>query len=68
MIYEWVHIQVCPGNPQYPRGGTWIYDRAGWCPGEAVDWFDLDLTPLFSLGVPVTFNYGVYDDDSYNDA
>jgi Peptide-N-glycosidase F, C terminal/Secretion system C-terminal sorting domain len=23
----------CGLNPIYPQGGTWIYDRAGWCPG-----------------------------------
>lgn len=24
----------CGGNPLYPQGGTWIYDRAYWCPGD----------------------------------
>ncbi len=24
----------CGGNPLYPQGGTWVYDRAYWCPGE----------------------------------
>ncbi len=23
----------CGKNPIYPQGGTWLYDRAGWCPG-----------------------------------
>ena len=23
----------CGYNPIYPQGGTWIYDRANWCPG-----------------------------------
>lgn len=23
----------CGDNPLYPQGGTWIYDRAYWCPG-----------------------------------
>ena len=23
----------CGDNPIYPQGGTWIFDRAGWCPG-----------------------------------
>ena len=27
----------CAGNPVYPQGGTWVYDRAGWCPGQASD-------------------------------
>ncbi|AOW10277.1 hypothetical protein EM308_12605 [Flavobacterium gilvum] len=24
----------CGGNPLYPQGGTWVTDRAYWCPGE----------------------------------
>lgn len=24
----------CGDNPLYPQGGTWIYDRAYWCPGD----------------------------------
>lgn len=25
----------CGLNPIYPQGGTWLYDRANWCPGSA---------------------------------
>lgn len=24
----------CGDNPLYPQGGTWIYNRAYWCPGD----------------------------------
>jgi hypothetical protein len=24
----------CGSNPLYPQGGTWLYDRAYWCPGD----------------------------------
>jgi hypothetical protein len=24
----------CGDNPLYPQGGTWIFDRAYWCPGD----------------------------------
>ena len=27
----------CDVNPVYPQGGTWVYDRANWCPGAEVD-------------------------------
>lgn len=30
----------CGMNPIYPQTGTWIYDRANWCPGEAVAPYD----------------------------
>ncbi|MBX2923174.1 MAG: hypothetical protein KF746_13325 [Chitinophagaceae bacterium] len=26
--------KACGDNPLYPQGGTWIYDRAYWCPGD----------------------------------
>ncbi len=26
----------CGENPVFPQGGTWIYDRANWCPGDQV--------------------------------
>jgi hypothetical protein len=34
----------CGNNPLYPQGGTWIYDRAAWCPGDLQQpWiYDLD--------------------------
>lgn len=37
----------CGINPLYPQAGTWIFDRANWCPGEIVqpDIYDLTTTP-----------------------
>jgi len=26
----------CGSNNYYPQNGTWVYDRAGWCPGDKV--------------------------------
>ena len=26
----------CGSNNLYPQSGTWVYNRAGWCPGEQV--------------------------------
>lgn len=36
----------CGDNPLYPQGGTWIYDRAYWCPGDlqTPDIIDMPLT------------------------
>ena len=35
----------CGTNALYPQAGTWIYDRANWCPGSLVsaESFELDL-------------------------
>lgn len=37
----------CGDNPLYPQAGTWIYDRANWCPGylEQPDIYDLKVVP-----------------------
>lgn len=37
----------CGDNPLYPQGGTWIYDRANWCPGDLqqADVIDLFTKP-----------------------
>jgi hypothetical protein len=36
----------CGDNPLYPQGGTWIFDRGYWCPGDLQipDVIDLSLT------------------------
>lgn len=49
----------CGENPVYPQGGTWVYDRAGWCPGAAVDQFDYEVSNIISAGQPATFDYSL---------
>jgi len=36
----------CGENPLYPQGGTWIFDRAYWCPGDlqVPDVIDIPMT------------------------
>jgi len=36
----------CGSNPLYPQGGTWIFDRGYWCPGDlqVPDVVDIPLT------------------------
>lgn len=38
----------CGNNPLYPQAGTWIYDRANWCPGTLMqpDIYDLKVKGL----------------------
>ncbi len=33
----------CGFNSLYPQAGTWLYDRAGWCPGASVHPADFDM-------------------------
>ena len=37
----------CGDNPLYPQAGTWIYDRANWCPGNLMqpDVLNLKVKP-----------------------
>lgn len=35
----------CGDNPLYPQGGTWIFDRALWCPGDLQVADQIDVHP-----------------------
>jgi len=48
--FEWRVWKTCGDNPVYPQGGTWIYDRAGWCPGMATDLYEWDVTRFVKDG------------------
>jgi hypothetical protein len=49
----------CDRNPLYPQGGTWVYDRANWCPGAEVWTYDFELTPFVTTGSPATLDHDV---------
>lgn len=63
----------CGDNPLYPQAGTWIFDRAGWCPGSMVtfDYYDFEIVPESTYKVDIemqaylnaknpTANYYIY--------
>lgn len=49
----------CDLNPLYPQGGTWVYDRANWCPGAEVWTYDMELTPYVTPGDTAVLNHDV---------
>ena len=57
--FSWQVWKECADNPLYPQGGTWIYDRAGWCPGMATDIVESDITSMVTPGETVNIDYGV---------
>lgn len=57
--FEWSVWKECSTNPIVDQGGTWIYDRAGWCPGTFADTYNHDLTPFVSSGSTVEIDYGM---------
>lgn len=40
----------CGDNPIYPQDGTWPIARAGWCPGDVVQYWDWDITSYLGSG------------------
>lgn len=56
IVSTWQIIQECAENPLFPQGGTWIYDRAGWCPGMDVTEQDIEITDYVS-GVSTLLDY-----------
>jgi hypothetical protein len=60
-IHSWEILQECATNPMYPQSGTWIYDRAGWCPGMMATTNHFELTPYIRNN-SITFDYDItYD-------
>ncbi len=49
----------CAENPVFPQGGTWIYDRAGWCPGMATDVAEYNVTDLAKGKNSITVDYTI---------
>ena len=49
----------CGFNPIYPQGGTWIFDRAGWCPGAPTEAFHFDISNLVNSGQEINVDYGL---------
>jgi hypothetical protein len=46
----------CGDNPIYPQGGTWIYNRAGWCPGSKADIHEFEW-PTFNAGTSNSIDF-----------
>ncbi|MGB1032425.1 MAG: T9SS type A sorting domain-containing protein, partial [Flavobacteriales bacterium] len=62
--WNWEIMQECADNPLYPQGGTWVYDRAGWCPGAPTTTRDFELTPLVQNQDEFVLEYDI-DYDPY---
>jgi hypothetical protein len=60
MRFQWSNWTTeCAENPVIDQGGTWIYDRAGWCPGAFTDTYDHELTPFVTPGNTISLDYGM---------
>jgi len=66
--FEYKVWNECSTIPIYPQGGTWIYDRAGWCPGDPTTLFQFDITEYVSPGQVHTIDYGLTNISGLNQA
>ena len=68
--FRWTVWRDCGMNPVHPQGGTWQFDRAGWCPGAFTDTYDHELTPFVAPGDEVALDYAIedYDPDIHEDS
>lgn len=48
----------CGLNSVWPQAGTWLFDRANWCPGDKVNIYTHNLTPHLS-GSSATINLDI---------
>ena len=44
----------------YPQGGTWVYDRANWCPGDKATTRDHELTSFIQTGQENLLDFNIY--------
>ncbi|MBI9064702.1 MAG: hypothetical protein JEZ14_22140, partial [Marinilabiliaceae bacterium] len=59
VAFRWTVWKDCGMNPIYPQGGTWQFDRAGWCPGTPLDVYDFELTEKVFPGDSIEIDYGI---------
>ncbi len=64
--FNWKLWDECAFNPVFPQGGTWLIDRAGWCPGKDVRTYDYELTPYVTPGTSSEIDYNCQYDQYGN--
>lgn len=51
----------CADNTCSPQSGTYLYSRAGWCPGQDVQPWEWDMIGLFTPGEQLNLGYVLAD-------
>lgn len=57
--FQWDVWNDCGMIPIYPQGGTWPFDRAGWCPGTKVDMETTYITDFIEFDQDVLIDYTI---------
>ncbi|MDP4935449.1 MAG: peptide-N-glycosidase F-related protein [Salibacteraceae bacterium] len=63
VVQEDVWRDDCGSNVLEAQTGTWVYDRAGWCPGDVAVPYETDITSFIDAGQSNTFDV---DWENYN--
>lgn len=50
----------CGENFLYPQGGTWIYDRANWCPGDKATTREHELSSVIIPGQDNQISFDIF--------
>lgn len=58
-VNSWYVWKDCGMATIYPQGGTWPFDRAGWCPGSKVDIEETDITEWYENNTEVEIDYKI---------
>lgn len=59
--FQYTVWKECSNVPVYPQGGTWILDRAGWCPGDPSLLWEFDVDPTQYEDGDFKIDYAVKD-------
>lgn len=61
---NWTVWKDCGHNPIHPQGGTWQFDRAGWCPGTATDVYNFEVTNnVNNDSLSIDYQIEMFDDN-----
>ena len=56
----------CGLNPLKGQGGTWVYNRSNWCPGDKVNANEYELTDFIDFSDSVEIDYHLQDGYNWN--
>jgi len=51
----------CAANPCDDQNGTWLFNRAGWCPGQEVIPYIIDMDGVTNAGTTIDVDYELQD-------
>jgi len=65
---NWTVWKDCGHNPIYPQGGTWQFNRAGWCPGTATDTYNFEATEyIMNDSLSIDYQIEMFEENGEKD-